>query len=97
MNTDAMQLSHHGVMLGSLIQYGYETPWASAKLITLNTTIIPHYAAIDVFLRWNETLPDDLPVEEADARFYQELAVRGLDAAFVDKFFGRLAGAHGGW
>lgn len=83
-----MQLSHRGVMLGSLVQYSYETPWASAQLITLDTTIIPRYAAIDAFLRWNEALPDDLPIEEADAIFYQELAMRGLDAAFLDSFLG---------
>jgi hypothetical protein len=45
-----------------------------------------HYAAICSFLAWAETIPDDLPDVEADARYAQELATRGLEAAQLEDF-----------
>jgi hypothetical protein len=84
LNTDTMQLEHHGAMLGVLSRYSYETPWASAWLVATDPTIIRHYAAIFPFLDWVETIPDDLPDAEADARYAEELARRGLDDAQVE-------------
>ena len=86
LNTATMQLEHHGALLGVLSRYGYETPWASAWLVAIDPTIIRHYTAICSFLAWVETIPDDLPDKEADARYTQELARRGLDAAQVGDF-----------
>src|SRR5262245_57048720 len=86
LNTDMTQLYHHDALLGVLSRYSYETPWASAWLMATEPITIQHYAAICSFLDWVETIPDDLPDVEADARYSQELATRGLDAAPVDEF-----------
>ncbi|MFL5804313.1 MAG: hypothetical protein ACJ8CR_21530 [Roseiflexaceae bacterium] len=86
LNTDKMQLEHHGALLGSLSRYGYETPWASAWLMADAPTTILHYAAICSFLAWVETIPDNLSDTQADARYAQELAALGLDAAQVEDF-----------
>jgi hypothetical protein len=86
LNTDTMQLEHHGALLGVLSRYSYETPWASAWLVAADPTIIRHYAAIFSFLNWVESIPDDLPDSEADAHYAQELATRGLNAAQVEDF-----------
>lgn len=78
-----MQLVHHGALLGTLRRYGYETPWASAWLVA-EPPVIARYAAVSAFLDWVETLPDDLPDVEADARYEQEQAARGLDEPMLD-------------
>lgn len=87
MNTDNMRLAHRSILLGILTRYGYETPWASAWLIADAPAMIARYAAIDAFFRWNEQLPDDLPLDEADARYERELALRGLDEDMIDDFW----------
>ncbi len=87
LNTDQMQLYHHGALLGVLSRYGYETPWASAWLVASDPTTLPHYAAIGAFLDWVATIPDDWPDAQADAHYAQELATRGLDAAQVADFW----------
>jgi hypothetical protein len=86
LNTDTIQLYHRDVPLGMLSRYSYETPWASAWLVASDPAAIRRYAAICSFLAWVETIPDDLPDVEADARYMSELATRGLDAAPVEEF-----------
>jgi hypothetical protein len=88
MNTAGMQLYRDGVLLGALTRYGYETPWASAWLVPLDTATFEGYAAIDAFLRWCDELPDDLTAAESDARYDQELASRGLAPSLIDSFWG---------
>ncbi len=78
-----MQLVHHGALLGALWRYGYETPWASACLVA-EPAVIARYAAVSAFLDWVETLPDDLPDAESDARYERAQAARGLDETILD-------------
>ncbi|PDW05098.1 hypothetical protein [Candidatus Viridilinea mediisalina] len=77
-----MDLFHHDVRLGTLVDYGYATPWAEAWL-RADTLTIQRYAAIYAFRAWVETIPDDLPDDESDARYEEELRRRGLDEAQV--------------
>jgi hypothetical protein len=49
--------------------------------VATDRTTIRHYAALFSFLAWIETIPDNLPDAEADARYAEELARRGLDDA----------------
>jgi|HigsolmetaAR201D_1030396.scaffolds.fasta_scaffold01090_13 hypothetical protein len=88
--TGTMQLYHNDKLLGTLERYSYETPWASAWLQAHDSAIIQHFAAVYSFLEWVETIPDDLPDAEADARYMQALAERGLDEAQIRDF-------HDGW
>jgi hypothetical protein len=82
-----MELYHDGVRLGSLTRHFYETPWASAWLVADDPEAVTHYAAICAFHAWCEQQPDDLPDDEADARYEQELAARGLDGAQLDTYW----------
>lgn len=82
-----MELYHDGVRLGGLTRHFYETPWASAWLVAEEPARLAHYAAICAFRIWCEDLPDDLPDAEADARYEQELAARGLDEAQLDAYW----------
>lgn len=82
-----MELYHDGVRLGALTRYFYETPWASAWLVADDPATVAHYAAICAFHTWFEQLPDDLPDAEADARYEQELATRGLDEPMLEAYW----------
>jgi hypothetical protein len=82
-----MDLYHDGVRLGVLTRHFYETPWASAWLVADDPATAARFAAICAFHASIEQLPDDLPDAEADARYEQELAARGLDEALLDTYW----------
>jgi hypothetical protein len=73
-----MQLRHHGVLVGSIVSYGYETPWATGQIDPADPALYACLVEVDAFLQWVDALPDDLPDAEADARYAAELARRGL-------------------
>lgn len=81
-----MELYHNDVRLGTLTRHFYETPWASAWLVADDPALIARYAAICAFHVWCEQLPDNLPVTEADVRYAEALAGRGLDEAALDAY-----------
>lgn len=82
-----MELYHDGVRLGVLTRQFYETPWASAWLVADEPATVARYAAICAFHAWCKQLPDDLPDAEADARYAETLAARGLDEADLDAYW----------
>ncbi len=82
-----MELRHNGVPLGTLMRHFYETPWASAWLVTNDPALLAHYAAVCAFRSWSDTIPDDLPDAEADVCYEQEMAARGLVEADLDDFW----------
>ena len=82
-----MELYHDGVRLGPLTRHFYETPWASAWLVADDPATAARFAAICAFHASIEQLPDDLPDAEADARYEQELASRGLVEALLDAYW----------
>ncbi|HMQ33509.1 MAG TPA: hypothetical protein PKD53_22445 [Chloroflexaceae bacterium] len=82
-----MELYHDGVRLGALTRHFYETPWASAWLVADDPAAVARYAAICALHACVEQLPDELPCAEANARYEQELAARGLDETQLDGYW----------
>jgi hypothetical protein len=82
-----MELYHEGVRLGPLTRHFYETPWASAWLVADDPAVVARYAAVCAFHAWCESALDDLPDADADARYGEELAARGLDEAQLDQYW----------
>ena len=76
--TQPLRLLRDGRPFGTIVSYGYETPWASGRVVADDPGDHARQIAVAAFLRWVEALPDDLPDAEADARYERELASRRL-------------------
>jgi hypothetical protein len=78
------QLLLDGEPFGTVVSYGYETPWATGRVETNDPAALAQGEAVYDFLRWVDALPDDLPDDEADACYERECAARGLTEATID-------------
>ncbi|MFN8538225.1 MAG: hypothetical protein U0232_12205 [Thermomicrobiales bacterium] len=80
------QLLRDGQPFGTVVSYGYETPWATGRVVAHDPAALAQGEAIAAFLAWADALPDALPDAEADARYERECAARGLTAAAIDRW-----------
>jgi hypothetical protein len=79
------QLLRDGQPFGTVVSYGYETPWATGRVIPLDPAAFAQGEAVFDLLAWLDQLPDDLPGDEVDARYERECAARGLTEAEIDR------------
>lgn len=81
-----MELWHGEELVGELGDYGYETPWATARLAEAHGRAAP-YVAICAFLAWVDALGEGLPPDNAHALYERERAARGLSEAQLDAYY----------
>ncbi|MGF6881462.1 putative Zn-dependent protease [Nocardia sp. GAS34] len=82
-----MRLVRDRIGIGTITDYGYETPWATGRIEFLDPTRAETCEQCVEFERWlAET--DDLPEDDAqyDAACAREAARRGLTPADLDLF-----------
>src|SRR5919202_1806220 len=83
-----LRLLCDGQPFGTLIAYGYETPWASGRLVADDPAAHARCDAVHALLRCLDALPDDPDDAEADARYARERAARGLTEEEVERWTG---------
>jgi hypothetical protein len=71
---------------GTVVTYGYETPWATGRVEAADPAALAQGEAVHDLLNWLDQLPDDLPDAEADARYERECAARGLTEADIARW-----------
>ena len=81
-----MRLLCDGQPFGTLVSYGYETPWALGRLIADDPGAHARCDAAFALSTWLADLPDDLADEEAEARYERERDARGLTEAEVERW-----------
>lgn len=79
------RLLRDGQPFGTVVSYGYETPWAVGWLEADDPGEHARCDAAFALRDWLAELPDDLPDAEADARYARECDARGLTEAEVDR------------
>jgi hypothetical protein len=77
------QLLRDGQPFGTVVSYGYETPWATGRVDADNPATLAQGEAVHAFLNWVEELPADLPDAEAEALYERECTSRGLTEATI--------------
>lgn len=69
-----------------MVSYGYETPWATGRLVADDADAHARCDAAHTLSAWLDALPDDLADDEADARYARERDERGLTEAEVARW-----------
>lgn len=83
-----MRLLRDGQPFGILVDYGYETPWATARLVEIADEVeMQRLVAYHNFLTWleSDSLADDLSIDESDEQYERELAAHGLSKETFDR------------
>ena len=78
------RLLRDGQPFGMVVSYGYETPWATGRVVADDPAAFAQGEAVYDLLTWLDQFPDDLPDAEADALY--ERATRGLTASDIDRW-----------
>lgn len=77
-----LRLLRDGQPFGTIVSYGYETPWATGELVADDPAAHARCDAVHAFRQWLDAQPD-LPDAEDDARYERACAERGLTVATI--------------
>lgn len=83
-----LELLCDGQPFGTVVSYGYETPWATGRLVAGDPGAHARCDAAFALVAWLEALPGDLPDAEVEVRHADERAARGLTEAEVERWTG---------
>lgn len=83
-----MQLCYEGTLEGELTNYGYETPWATARLIPLRRDSLGRLIAASKVIADLERLPERETTEESDGDYARLLRDHGVSEQDVRRFVG---------
>lgn len=85
-----MPLKHGGAEIGVITDYGYETPWATGRVVFAETALADRCARWAEYDSWlfRAAGADELPDDDAeyDATCLREAARRGLTPSDMDLF-----------
>jgi hypothetical protein len=81
-----VQLYCEGTLEGELTDYGYETPWATARLIPLRDDSLGRLTAASKVIADLERLPERKTTEESDVDYARLLHDHGVPEQDVRRF-----------
>ncbi|HEU4325007.1 MAG TPA: hypothetical protein VFS21_17840 [Roseiflexaceae bacterium] len=76
-------LRHHGRRIGTVVSYGYATPWAGGRLLPDDPAERDRLARVCAFLNALEDMPDD----QSDADYAAALRDHRLTEADLDGYW----------